>query len=88
MVEVDGEMVMQEKEGGLVLDAGRGQLLQPGGTHVMLMGLTEELAAGDEVTLTLEFEDGSTSELTVPVKVFTEETGHYHEPGTPENHEH
>ena len=88
MAEVDGEMVMRQIEGGLTLESGRGQLLQPGGNHIMLMEVTDELKAGDEVTFVLEFADGSTIEVTAPVKPFTEETGHYHEPGTPENHEH
>jgi copper(I)-binding protein len=88
MIEKDGEMLMQAIEGGLVLAPGRGQVLQPGGTHIMLMDVSTELKAGDEVALTLEFDDGSTQELTVPVKPFTEETGHYHAPGTDEDHEH
>lgn len=82
MAQVDGTMVMQEVEGGIALPAGEGQLLQPGGYHVMLMGMKQELAPGDEVDLVLEFSDGSSRELTVPVKKFTEEEGHYHAPGT------
>lgn len=88
MAMVDGASVMQQIEGGIELEPGRGQLLQPGGMHVMLMGLTEELAPGDEVELTLELSDGSTVEVTAPVKEFTEETEHYHAPGTDENHGH
>ncbi|WP_166390578.1 copper chaperone PCu(A)C [Nocardioides ochotonae] len=79
MANVDGKAVMQEAEDGVELKARGGQLLQPGGYHVMLMGLTEELAAGDEVELTLEFSDGSTQEITAPVKAFTEEEGQYHD---------
>lgn len=88
MVEMDGEMMMQAIEGGLVLKVGRGQVLQPGGTHIMLMEVGDALAPGDEVALTLKFDDGSTKDLTVPVKPFTEETGHYHAPGTDPNHSH
>lgn len=88
MAMVDGASVMQPIEGGIVLEPGRGQLLQPGGMHVMLMGLTEELAPGDEVELTLELNDGSTVEVTAPVKEFTEETEHYHAPGTDADHGH
>ena len=65
---------------------GFGQALMPGGNHVMLMGLSEELAPGDEVELVLEFSDGSARELTVPVKEFTEEEGHYHESDAPHSH--
>jgi len=85
MATVDGEMVMREAEGGIVVRAGGGQLLQPGGYHVMLMRLKRELAPGDEVELTLGFSDGTTLEVTAPVKEFTEEAGHYHSPGTAEH---
>lgn len=88
MAMVEGEMVMREVEDGIVLEPGVGQLLQPGGMHVMLMELTDELAPGDEVEFTLELSDGSEVEVTAPVKEFTEEEGHYHSPGTDEDHSH
>jgi copper(I)-binding protein len=75
----DGHMVMQEAAQGVTVRAGKAQMLMPGGYHVMLMGLGDELAPGDEVDLTLEFSDGTTLDLTAPVKEFTEEEDHYHE---------
>lgn len=80
MVMKDGKMVMQPIEGGLEIPAGQTTVLQPGGNHVMLMRLEEELSPGDEVTVTLEFADGGSEELTLPVKEFTEEEPHYHAP--------
>ena len=74
----DGHMVMQEAPDGVTIRAGKQQMLMPGGYHVMLMGLTDELAPGDEVDLTLEFSDGTTLDVTAPVKEFTEEEDHYH----------
>ena len=88
MANVDGKAVMQEAEDGVELKAHGGQLLQPGGYHVMLMGLTDELTAGDEVALTLEFSDGSTQEITAPVKAFTEEEGQYHDHGSHDHGSH
>lgn len=85
MALVDGDAVMQKMDGGIRIDPGSGQILMPGGRHVMLMGLDDELAAGDEVDLVLEFSDGSSQQLTVPVKEFTEEERHYHDPGTGEH---
>ena len=79
---VDGAMVMQAVDGGITITAGRGKLLEPGGYHVMLMDMQRELAPGEEVELTLSFSDGSSQTLTVPVKEFVEEQGHYHSPGT------
>ncbi len=81
----DGDMVMQQVQGGITIEPGKDMLLQPGGYHVMLMDLTEELVPGTEIEVALTFSDGSTQTLTVPVKEFTEEEGHYHEPGTPEH---
>ncbi|MFY9914907.1 MAG: copper chaperone PCu(A)C [Nocardioidaceae bacterium] len=85
MTMVDGAMAMQEVADGIAIASGRGTLLEPGGRHVMLMDVKHELAPGDEVQLTLTFSDGSTKALTLPVKEFTEEEGHYHSPGAEEH---
>ncbi|GGM38250.1 copper chaperone PCu(A)C [Promicromonospora citrea] len=66
-----GEMVMREVDGGFVVPAGGSRDLEPGGDHIMLMDLVEPLEAGDEVTFTLTFADGSTSEFTAPVKDYS-----------------
>lgn len=73
----DGAMVMQELSDGLDLPTGAHEHLEPGGNHVMLIDLQEELAPGDEVDLTLVFSDGSQEALTLPVKEFSEEEGDY-----------
>jgi periplasmic copper chaperone A len=79
----DGKMVMQEKTGGIVVPVESHTHLKPSGDHVMLMNLKQPLKPGDEVPLTLKFSDGSTHDLTVPVKAFTEEEEHYHPSATP-----
>ncbi|MDR6866691.1 copper(I)-binding protein [Microbacterium resistens] len=63
-----GQMEMREKDGGFAITAGGTLTLQPGGDHIMLMGLAAPLKAGDEVTLTLIFSDGSSSTVTAPIK--------------------
>ncbi len=88
MAMVEGKSVMQEIAGGITLAPGRGQILQPGGMHIMFMGLQDELAPGDEVELSLELSDGSTVAVVAPVKEFTEETEHYHAPGKSKKHKH
>jgi periplasmic copper chaperone A len=65
-----GGKVMQSKEGGLVVPAGETRELIPGGDHLMLMDLTEPLRPGADVTLTVEFEDGSTLPVTAQVRDF------------------
>lgn len=69
-VDDGGTMKMRQKPGGFTVKGGGSLELAPGGDHVMLMGLTAPLRAGDDVELTLELADGSTVELTVPVKDF------------------
>ena len=49
------------------LASGQRLELKPGGTHVMLTGVTSPLNAGDRFTLRLRFEKGG--EKTVPVTV-------------------
>ncbi|MEV1129050.1 copper chaperone PCu(A)C [Agromyces sp. NPDC049794] len=63
-----GTMTMREKDGGFPLDAGDHLHLEPGGNHIMLLGIAAPLLAGDEVAVTITFDDGSTLEATVPVK--------------------
>ncbi|QVQ50810.1 copper chaperone PCu(A)C [Spiractinospora alimapuensis] len=66
----DGNSSMREIEDGFPVEAGDERPLEPGADHVMLMDLTEDLEPGMEVTVVLEFEDGSTAEVTAPVKDF------------------
>lgn len=51
-----GMMMMAELKDGLPLPAGEAVSLKPGGNHIMLIGLTAPLKAGDTVSLTLTFE--------------------------------
>ena len=69
----DGVMTMQAIEGQEIpIAAGATAVLEPGGLHVMAMGLTTTLEEGDEVTWTLEFSNGCTTELTAPVRAIAE----------------
>jgi copper(I)-binding protein len=55
----------------LALPAGKRVELKPGGYHVMLVGLTRALAAGDQVPLTFTIEDpqGRRTQLEVKAEV-------------------
>ncbi|TFC41825.1 copper chaperone PCu(A)C [Cryobacterium sp. TMT2-10] len=66
-----GDMIMQKKEDGFVIPAGGSIELAPGGNHIMFMGLAAPLAAGDDVTVTLNLSDGSSFVFTAPVKDYT-----------------
>ncbi|WP_018829985.1 copper chaperone PCu(A)C [Salinispora tropica] len=67
----DGEMVMQAKQGGIVIKAKSSYVLEPGGDHLMLLDLQQPVQAGDELTFTLAFADGRTQSFTAVAKPFT-----------------
>lgn len=71
VVMTDGVMVMQQKQGGIVIAAGSRHELAPGNDHLMMMGVAEPLLPGDDVLIVLEFSDGSTLEHAFTVKEFT-----------------
>jgi len=66
-VHQDGVMRMREVEGGMALAPGQHTMLEPGGLHVMLFGLTAPLKEGERFPLTLRFERAG--EVTVEVDV-------------------
>ena len=55
MAMIDGQMKMQEIDGGLTIPAGQSIELELGGNHLMLMQLTADLLAGDEISVTFSF---------------------------------
>ena len=64
---MDGGIMRMRKLDRVPLPAGETVKLEPGGTHVMLTGLTEPLAAGQKVELTLRFE--KSQEQTVAAEI-------------------
>ncbi len=56
-MKMEGDMMkMNQVEGGLEIPAGDSVTLEPGGYHVMLMGLKQPLVADQCLDLTLSFE--------------------------------
>lgn len=53
-----GMMRMQHLADGLPVRGGAPQRLQPGGNHLMLIGLAKPLAPGDKVSIRLDFAAG------------------------------
>ncbi len=66
-----GEMKMRQVEGGFDIASGGTLVLEPGASHIMLMGIEQPLVAGDVVTFTVTFSDDSTLEFEAPVKDYT-----------------
>ena len=63
----NGMMKMAELTAGLPLPAGQAVALAPGGNHLMLIGLTAPLVAGETVPLTFQF--ASAPAITVQAQV-------------------
>ncbi|MBE2239710.1 MAG: copper chaperone PCu(A)C [Caldilineaceae bacterium] len=63
----DGVMKMIPQLDGYPIPAGEALVLKPGGKHIMLIDVVKALEPGDEVNLTVNFDNGESMELTVPV---------------------
>ncbi|WP_409438929.1 copper chaperone PCu(A)C [Psychromonas sp. GE-S-Ul-11] len=66
----DGLMKMRQVESILIKGHNSVQL-QPGGYHVMFLGLKNDLVAGDSVDITLYFDNGDAIETTAPIQKIT-----------------
>lgn len=62
----DGMMAMRRVP-QVEIPAGQSVTFQPGGLHIMLIGLNHALEDGQRIDLTLEFADGQRQSLQVPV---------------------
>ncbi|WP_428928309.1 copper chaperone PCu(A)C [Marinibacterium sp. SX1] len=74
----NGVMQMLHVEEGFVVPAGGMHMLERGGDHVMLMGLTGPMTQGDTVTLTLTFEHAGDMVVDVPVDLERQPAAHSH----------
>lgn len=68
VVDQNGVMQMRPVEGGIQIPANGKVELKPGGYHVMLIGLTKDLQAGDSVDLTLQFEKAGKATVKAQVR--------------------
>src|SRR5260370_989879 len=64
----EGSIMKMRPLAGIDLPAGRPVTLKPGAVHIMLLGLTEPLRAGQSFPLTLHFEKAGTQEVSVAVE--------------------
>ncbi|UVI35877.1 copper chaperone PCu(A)C [Brevibacterium spongiae] len=66
-----GGMSMQEKEGGFDIPAGESLSLEPGGDHIMIMGLKKAINPGEQISLELVTADDQTIEVTAVAKEYS-----------------
>ena len=62
-----GGMMRMRQVDKIDLPAGESVALQPGGLHVMMIGLQQALVPGEQIDLALVFDDGSKLAIKVPV---------------------
>ena len=67
MMDSNGVMSMEMQEAMLV-PAQQEIIFKPGGLHVMLVGLTQDLKAGDTITIILNFKEAGSLTIEVPVR--------------------
>lgn len=63
----DGVMKMRRIEGGVEVHPGAPAVFRPGGNHIMLMGLNQQLKPGESFKMTLTFEKAGPIEVEVMV---------------------
>ena len=67
----EGGMKKMRPVAKMDIKAGGETRLQPGGLHIMLIGLKQPLGEGTNVAITLTFEDGSSKEISAPVRAIS-----------------
>ena len=70
----DGQMSMQEKAGGFAIAPGESLTFEPGGPHIMLLGV-DPATYPDTVVVTLTFDDGQTLEFDADVRDIGADSG-------------
>lgn len=66
-MDASGKMTMEHQD-SVLLPAGEQVTFAPGGLHVMLMNLQEDLTAGQELTFVLYFENSDPVTITAEVR--------------------
>ena len=73
--EMEEDVMKMRRLPSVEVPAGGGLAFEPGGLHVMLIGLEEPLAAGESFAMTIHFESAGALEARVHVRSF-DESGH------------
>jgi periplasmic copper chaperone A len=67
-VDDKGVVKMEPRPEGWEIPAGGTLELKPGGKHIMLIGLTAPLVAGEKIQVTLNFEKSAPQKIEIPVR--------------------
>ncbi|MFT3663385.1 MAG: copper chaperone PCu(A)C [Gordonia sp. (in: high G+C Gram-positive bacteria)] len=74
-----GSAVMREKKDGYAIGAKSSVELKAGADHIMLMGLTQPIKAGDTVSFELRLADGSVKKVDAIARDFSGNQEDYHQ---------
>ncbi|WP_018023908.1 copper chaperone PCu(A)C [Corynebacterium ulceribovis] len=77
---IDGTMT--HKPEGFTIPAGESHEMKPGGDHMMLMKIKDEIPAGDSLKFTLKFADGTEHQVDIPVREQASGEENYGEDGS------
>ena len=69
---IDGDRASMQKQESVALPAGATVSFEPGGLHIMFMGLEKPLQEGEHYTLTLQFEQAGSIDIDVTVRAHAE----------------
>ena len=73
---VEGGVAKMRPVAAIELAPGTPTVLEPGGLHIMLVGLGQKLVEGGMLPLTLTFEHAGSVELEVPIRGMAASMGH------------
>ncbi len=86
--DANGVMRMVEVEDGFPLAAGETYSLARGGDHIMFLGLTRPLVHGEEVEVTITFEQAEPLTVMIPVDLERQDHGAMGHGGHDHDHNH
>lgn len=73
---MEGDVMQMHQLESVPLPADAETLFKPGGLHIMLIGLKKDIKIGDEIEITLHFENSEDMTLLVPVQEATASEKH------------
>ena len=65
---MEGDVMQMQQVSSVPIGGKESVVFEPGGYHVMLIGLKQELKAGDEIQVTLQFKNHEAIQVAVPVQ--------------------
>lgn len=75
--QMSGDVMQMQRLESVSMGPGAEVVFEPGGLHIMLVGLRQELKTGDEIEVTLQFRDFDDLTVQVPVQEAPADAGEH-----------